>query len=335
MRSILFFAGLLGSCICSGDVVESADPVPASAYAPLTLPSEKPPAPVELTVSDAKRHREIPILVSLPAGTEPAPVVLYSHGLGGNLQVASFLGRHWSVRGYVVVCLQHPGSDDSVWKNARGGQALLAMKRAANLENSLLRFGDVPAVINQLTTWNHESGHVLHQRLNLERLGMSGHSFGALTTQAVSGQASPLGQRQFLEPRIKAALAFSPSAPLRGPDPKAAFKSVQIPWLLMTGTRDHVQISEQTVESRLSVFPALPPGGKYELVLDNAEHSAFTDRPLPGEAEARNPQHHRSILAISTAFWDAYLREDSAAKTWLDGEGPQTILDPDDRWQRK
>lgn len=44
--------------------------------------------------------------------------------------------------------------------------------------------------------------------------------------------------------------------------------------------------------SRLSVYPTLPPGGKYELVLDGAEHSAFTDRALPGETEKRSPNHH-------------------------------------------
>jgi hypothetical protein len=49
----------------------------------------------------------------------------------------------------------------------------------------------------------------------------------------------------------------------------------------------------------------------------------------------RNPNHHRSILALGTAFWDAYLKQDPAAKAWLDGDGPRTILEKDDRWQRK
>ena len=79
--------------------------------------------------------------------------------------------------------------------------------------------------------------------------------------------------------------------------------------------------------SRLGVFPVLPPGNKYELVLEGAEHSAFGDRPLPGDKEPRNPNHHRAILALSTAFWDAYLRGDAAAKAWLDGAGPRTVLE--------
>ena len=79
----------------------------------------------------------------------------------------------------------------------------------------------------------------------------------------------------------------------------------------------------------------MPAGSKYELALDEAEHSVFTDRSLAGEKYARNPNHHRVILALSTAFWDAYLRNDTAAKAWLDGEGPRTILESKDKWQKK
>ncbi len=98
--------------------------------------------------------------------------------------------------------------------------------------------------------------------------------------------------------------------------------------MLMTGTKDLVPlISNTDMKSRLAVFPALPPGGKYELVLDRAEHSAFTDRPLASDTEKRNPNHHRVILALSTAFWDTWLRDDSAAKAWLDGDGPKSVLE--------
>ncbi|HSV73506.1 MAG TPA: hypothetical protein VLH79_07085 [Chthonomonadales bacterium] len=110
---------------------------------------------------------------------------------------------------------------------------------------------------------------------------------------------------------------------------------MRIPWLLMTGTRDVALIGDAGVASRLAVFPALPPGGKYELVLHDAEHSAFTDRALPGDTRPRNPDHHRAILAISVAFWDAHLRGDEGARAWLDGDGPRGVLDPKDRWQRK
>jgi len=71
------------------------------------------------------------------------------------------------------------------------------------------------------------------------------------------------------------------------------------------------------------------------LVLDKAEHSAFGDRELPGEAHRRNPNHHQAILAATTAFWDAYLRDDAAARKWLDGEEVCGVLEANDKWQRK
>jgi hypothetical protein len=69
------------------------------------------------------------------------------------------------------------------------------------------------------------------------------------------------------------------------------------------------------------------------LVLQDAEHSVFTDRPLPGDQEPRNPNHHRAVLALSTAFWDAYLRGDTQALAWLNGSGPRSVLKSDDQWQ--
>jgi predicted dienelactone hydrolase len=75
------------------------------------------PAQLDLTVHDAKRDRYLPVRVYLPANRTPAPVVLFSHGLGGTRNGSRFLGEHWAARGYVVVFLQHPGSDDSVWRD--------------------------------------------------------------------------------------------------------------------------------------------------------------------------------------------------------------------------
>ena len=196
-----------------------------------------------------------------------------------------------------------------------------------------MRVKDVSAVIDQLEVWNKEKGDALFGRLDLNHLGMSGHSFGAVTTQAVSGETVAPGV-DFTDRRIKAAIAFSPSSPRLG-TPKAAFATVRIPWMLMTGTEDVAPIGDANVASRLAVYPALPPGGKYELVLDRAEHSAFTDRALPGDHEPRNPNHHRAILALSTAFWDAWLRNDASAKDWLDGQSVRTVLEPKDKWQRK
>jgi predicted dienelactone hydrolase len=232
------------------------------------------------------------------------------------------------------VFIQHPGSDTSVWKNKPLWERMSAMKRAAGLQNLLLRVKHVHTVLDQLERWNGAKASALSGRLDLKRIGMSGHSFGAVTTQALSGQDFPLVDRRWTDSRIKAAIIFSPSSPRRG-DPKRAFGDVKISWMLMTGTKDVALIGHADLQSRLAVFPALPPGGKYELVLYKAEHSAFADRALPGDSEKRNPNHHRVILALSTAFWDAWLSDNAAAGAWLQGDGPRSVLEKDDRWQTK
>lgn len=303
-------------------------------YDPLATSPGPAAAVLNLVVHDGPRQRDIPLRVYLPPQKHPAPVVLFSHGLGGSRTGNAFLGAHWAARGYVAVFLQHPGSDTSVWQDEPVARRRAAMRKAASGQNFLLRVRDVPAVLDQLDRWNQAADHVLAGRLNLGKVGMSGHSFGAVTTQAVSGQTFAGGRTRLADPRIAAAVLMSPSSPSAG-TPEAAFGRVALPWLLMTGTRDTSPIGKTDLQSRLAVYPALPAGHKYELVLHGAEHSAFSDRALPGETGARNPNHHRVILALSTAFWDAYLRDDPSARVWLEGDGARSVLEKQDTWQRK
>jgi predicted dienelactone hydrolase len=304
----------------------------AGSYDPLLVEVSGHTVRLDLSVNDTSRHRVIPLRIYLPGSTAPAPVILFSHGLGGSRTGSSFLGEQWAARGYVAVFLQHTGSDNSVWKDAPAGERMQAMKRAASLDNFLLRAEDIHSVLNQLELWNNSKTNELAGRLDLEKIGMSGHSFGAVTTEAVSGETLPVGGNRFTDPRIRAALVLSPSAP-RGTSASRAFEGVKIPWMLMTGTKDLAPIGEVDMESRRAVYPALHGAPKYELVLHDAEHSVFTDRALPGDHEPRNPNHHRVILALSTAFWDTYLRGDPAAKAWLNGAGPRSIMETEDQWQ--
>jgi len=309
----------------------------ANDYDPLAVSTEFTPQMVDLTVKDVQRERDIPVRVYLPQAMQAmqaAPVILFSHGLGGSREGSSYLGKHWAARGYATVFLQHLGSDTAVWKDETPRRRMQAMREAASAQNFLLRVKDVPAVLDQLDHWNKTERHPLAGRLDLRKVGMSGHSFGAVTTQAVSGQMTKRGKALFTDARIAAAVIMSPSRPRRG-TPEAAFKKVSLPWMLMTGTKDTALIGDADRESRLAVFPALPPGGKYELVLFGAEHSAFTDRALPGDTEPRNPNHHRTILALSTAFWDTFLLGNSDAQQWLDGDAPKSVLDAQDKWQKK
>ena len=303
----------------------------AFGYDPLAVDTNVPPQTLELTVHDATRDRDIPVKVYLPAEKGPVPVVLFSHGLGGTREGSMFLGVHWAERGYVAVFLQHPGSDDSVWRGKQLVDGAASMEKAASIQNFNLRVKDVPAVLDRLAVWNGDATSPLVGRMNLGKVGMSGHSFGAVTTEAVSGEAF-MGRPVFTDKRITAAIAFSPSSPKMG-TPAKAFGDVKIPWMLMTGTKDVAPIGNQDVASRLAVYDNLMVPEKYEVVLNNAEHSVFTDRALPGDKEPRNPNHHRVILALSTAFWDAYLKDDPAAMAWLNSQAPRDVMEAEDAWK--
>lgn len=312
-------------------VVLTAAPCQADDYAPL-VDADTIGATHDLVVLDDSRGREIPVLVSLPAGSSAAAVVLFSHGLGGSRRGNAYLREHWTKRGYATVFMQHPGSDEAVWKDEEPRRRVAAMTAAASLKNMRARVGDVGVVLDALETWNRDSTSPLRGRLDPNHIGMAGHSFGARTTQAVAGQAgwATVSAR---DPRLEAAVIFSPSAPPFG-SAAAAFGSVDIPWLLMTGTEDVAPIGGVTVKDRLAVFPALPPGGKYELVFAGGPHHAFTDHSNR-RLRPRNPNHHRVIKAFTTAFWDAYLRGNKAAARWLEGTGSRDMLETGDRWKMK
>lgn len=306
----------------------------AEEYDPLRTGDPTVPTTKDLTIDDNTRGREIPIRVYLPKVKDAAPVILFSHGLGGSRRGSSYLGKHWAARGYVAVFVQHHGSDELVWKDLPARQRMAALKEAPSLQNTLARFRDVPAVLDQLEAWNEDKSHPFAGRFDLDKVGMSGHSYGARTTQALSGESLGRMGPRFTDERIRAALILSPSIPRRG-NPKQAFANVKIPWMLMTGTKDDSPIDESvTPESRTGVYPALPTtNDKYELVLHDGQHSAFSDGPERRGGEARNPNHHRAILALSTAFWDTHLRDDAAAREWLSEAKARSVLQSDDRWQ--
>ena len=318
MRTMLVLIALAGSLL-------AAD---ASAYDPTASGGK---VDTRLT-SFIHGGREVPLKIYLPE-KKHAAVILLSHGLGGSREVGTYLGTRWAARGFVVVAMQHAGSDESVWKGVPAARRMAAMKDAASGANMLVRTRDVTATLDQLERWNVAEGHFLKGRLDLEHVGMAGHSFGAVTTQAVAGQSFGAAGAKFADPRIDAALALSPSVPRAG-DPKRAFGGMKLPMMLMTGTKDDSVIGGATAETRREVYQALPEGSKYELVLKDAEHMAFSDRTARG-GEQRDPNHHRVILAFSVAFWDAYLGASSTARGWLDGKAPANLLGKGDLWEHK
>jgi predicted dienelactone hydrolase len=321
MNMTYFIAAIISIAVQSSQQLE---------YDPTTTSEKVIVTDLEFTYGD---DNVVPVRIYMPESDSPSPIILNSHGLGGSRENSSYLGNHWAGRGYAVVFMQHVGSDEAVWKDTNRWDRLRKLKSAITPKTFNRRMADVPATLDQLQKWNSPGGKFAG-KFDLERIGMCGHSYGAVTTQALSGQSYNRRGQAFTDVRIKAALPMSPSPPRHGNDGDT-FGKVEIPWLLMTGTKDESIVASTTAEDRQKVFQQLPESGHaYHLVLNDAKHMAFSDRTLTNESH-RNKNHHKAILALSSAFWDTYLRGDEAAKKWLRGENAKSVLESKDKWEKK
>lgn len=276
--------------------------------------------------TDATRAgRVVPYKLYLPRGAGPFPVIVHSHGLGGNREASTFVLQAVADAGFVVVCLQHAGSDTGLLAGAprpiTEASVVSAGRAGMNQQAAQARYGDIPFAIDQLGR-ESQAGGPLAGKLDLNRIGMSGHSYGALATLVAAGQRV-LGAQpptRFAEPRIKAAIAYSPNKP-RGDDPKTAFAAVKTPMLHFTGTADYTPFDlEKTPFERTTPYQAIQGADQYLIVLDGGDHGVFGGRRgAGGQLKPSDPPQMEIIKAETILFWRAYLKDDKAAADALCG----------------
>lgn len=266
---------------------------------------------------DAGRARKVPAKIYAPqSGAGPFPVVIFSHGLGGTREGYEYLGQCWAAHGYISVHLQHAGSDDAVWKEAGMGQRMSAMKRAiAEPRNAINRVQDVSFALDQLTQLN-ATVPAWRGKLDLTRVGLAGHSFGAYTTLAASGAAYSAFSVGGGDARIKAAIPMSAPVPANKSRLDDAYAGVKIPCLHMTGTEDNSPIGDTKAAERRIPFDHCRNSDQFLITFTGGDHMIFggRERLLGGTKDA---EFQRLIGESSLAFWDAYLRDDVSAKEWL------------------
>ncbi len=279
-----------------------------------------------LTWHDTTRNRDVPVKIYYPADAKsPCPLIIFSHGLGGSREGYSYLGEHWAGCGYICVHLQHLGSDDAVWRG-QGLHAYSALEESvADPKNSVDRAEDVPFAIDQMLALNHKAGSPLEGLVDKNEIGMAGHSFGAWTTLAVLGEKNPAGV-SFTDPRIKCGIAMSPPVPGGAAHAQGQFNAIAVPVFHMTGTLDNSPIGETTASERRIPFDQSTVPGTCLLILKGADHMTFSGHAL-GVLANRDEHFQKYVLAASTAFWDAMLRHDQAARDWLYKGGFAKMLD--------
>ncbi len=262
------------------------------------------------------------------------PLIAFSHGFGGHRRQTTFLCTHLASHGYVVAAPDHTGNTifDII-------QAVMALQSGAELpdptatvkEFIAARPADIRFMIDR--TVDGTAGN-LASIVDVNRIGMTGHSFGGWTTLAVIGS----------DPRIRAALPLAPAGG-SSPLPTELLKQSltfewgrDVPTLFLVAERDSLLplagMHELLEKTR---------GTKKMVVLKNADHMHFCDRveeihelfrmmPPPGDFEriaktvppitelCPGKHAYAFVRGLGLAHMDAYLKADESAARFLAGD---------------
>lgn len=298
-------------------------------------PADAPVATVATLLAtwrDTARDRDVPVKIYYPApsANHPAayPVLVFSHGLGGSREGYAYLGDYWAAHGYVSVHLQHPGSDEAVWKDSKRPMKALraAAANPANIRNRPL---DVTFALNQLAALNRDSASPLHGLLDLDRIGLAGHSFGAFTTLATVTPGHPVDG---YDSRIKAAIAMSTPAPKR----PGAYAAVKIPVYHLTGTEDTDRAggAKDPADRRIP-YDQTRNAPACLLTFEGGDHMAFSGPAARQKPDARDLRFHDLIQRSTLAFWDAELKGDKTSRAWLHAGDFAATLGKDGVFEQK
>jgi len=270
--------------------------------------------------------RPVPIKVHLPEGSGPFPVVVVSHGAGGDWDTHFAQAKHLASHGYAVLCLEHVGSNrERMTSGLRLMKNLDAMIHDA--DEVLARPKDVSFALDRANEWNRDHPK-MKNRLDLGRVGMMGHSFGAYTTMVVCGMRPAL---DWLTPRIEPGKGLGPDqtdarvrcgvalSPQGVGEPffiQESFASLKAPLLGVSGTLDKQQ-NGLTAQNRLDGFALWPSGAHAFVWITDAKHLDFTDSSGT-ERKAQASPSRDDVQPVAKAatllFLDQHLKPENKAK---------------------
>jgi len=286
----------------------------------------------EASLRDGARQRDVGMAVDYPIGAGPYPLIVFSHGYSGSGRGYVGLSSHWASNGYVVIKPSHVDSTP------------LADLTPSSFAD---RVADVKFVLDSIPALEQKYPE-LKGKIDATRIGVGGHSLGALTAMLIAGTRTFPGARSYADPRVKAVVAMSPQGQRESWGlTKESWAEVRMPVMYMTGDRDKGIDDSETPEWRREAFELSAPGDKWLVFISGAGHLAFTGRlgvmpeegmrpatmPDPNDPYGTNRADARrrpasmgdsvrvvsgTIKALSLAFWDAYLRGDAAGKEQLE-----------------
>jgi len=179
----------------------------------------------------------------------PYPLIVFAHGFSSIRTQSATYTRHLASHGYIVASPDFPGS----YGGAGGGPRLRAV---------IDQPSDVSFIIDELLLRNDEPDGLFARAIDPERIGMTGHSLGGLTTLMTT--YGPLR-----DDRILAALPISPPGCFFEAD---AFAGVTTP-LMVLGGSEEVIVDPTSIRKPYDLANA----PRYFVELGGADHIKFGD----------------------------------------------------------
>ena len=296
-------------------------------YAP-SSPPDKVLTVENISLHDTARNKNIPIKVYYPGGVGPFPVIIFSHGALASKNSYSALGEFWASNGYVCI---HPSHADSVADSGFRGSLREAISDPRGWEN---RPEDVSFIIDSLAHVETFAPQ-LKGKLDLRHIGVGGHSFGAYTAGLIAGTTIQLpGKSQpqgFADKRVSAVVMLSPQGEGIMGLTAHSWDTLHLPMLLMYGSRDFGPFGQEPVW-RSEAYEKAPPGNKYKVELEGGTHMGFA---APFSGGVHRVEVFQCAKLETLAFWDAYLKQDTKARQYVESHGLQAYSGDTARFANK
>ncbi len=193
--------------------------------------------------------RTLQTRVWYPSGsTEPAPLIVYSHGFSSTKEGGAYIAEQLASLGYVVVAADFPLTN----MQAPGGP---------DLKDVVNQPGDVSFLIDSLLAASNDQSSPLAGKIDPQRIGVTGISLGGMTTTLAAFHPDKA------DPRISAALSIAgPTAQFT----KVFFQHRQLPFLMLATDTDAL------VPYPTNGYPVLEkvPGAQL-VTIKQASHTGF------------------------------------------------------------
>lgn len=290
-------------------------------------------------VDSSRQDRSIKIKTYYPAeyNGPDLPVILWSHGLGGSVDGASFLSRFIASHGFIVIHTQHPGTDSGLWEGKEGHPWDIIRNTHIPRSASLERFNDIPFVLNHLPRWLQDNPKI-GDIADLNTLGISGHSFGAMTTEVMAGMLFPDENntlKDYKERRFTAGILYSP-VPMRHLSKAPAtdlYGNITLPLFHMTGTDDEFPIEGWDYTRRLEIYKNTPRSDRHLLITQNGDHMVYNGSRGKLEENPKREKHEEIIKIAALCYWEATLKNNITARDWLTSGGFEAYLGQEGKYE--